>query len=366
MAPATSTRRPGERFVIGLQICTISLILAYIWLHLTIAEDDKYFMVNAQGSYRLSPQGEFVLLNPQTLTWVVGEGIATPILRRLTDRSDTIRRLMKDTAVAAERLRTSLPDSGDISISGKDMASLINAALTTSEHIEQSTVWQTLREALENTAQTLRSESQYQQASDHLEQLIFLTGQLHQQAFAQQADILALKPNRAKTYFWNSPLGSSVEVWFFAIFGVLTNLLVNSADYLKNGNFRQSEKWVAYTKLVYGPVLAWILITAIAVGWLDLGEYQVGTYSLPLLAFFLGFYARRTVRLIDKLGEKLLGQGEKSVEQGPADIIAAHRAYIEQFMQATRPRTYKSIKQTAAELKTQLVNNAAMERELTK
>lgn len=366
MAPTPPLRRPGERFVTGLQICTILLIFAYIGLHLTIDDNNKYFTINTTGAYQLSPQGEFVLVNPQTLTWVVGESIATPILQRLNDRTGTIRGLMGNAATAAERLRASLLQAdAQVSGSSRRISALINDALTSSDASQGDPPWRTLRDALKKEADAL-TDVRYQQASEYLEQLITLTSRLNQQAFAQQADVRALKPNRAKTYFWNSPLGSSVEVWFFAIFGVLTNLLVNSAEYLKKGNFRQSEKWVAYTKLVYGPVLAWILITAIAVGWLDLGEYKIGTYSLPLLAFFLGFYARRTVKLIDKLGEKLLGQGEQSVEQGPADIVAAHRAYVEQFMHATRPRSYKSIRQTATELKTHLVKNLAMQQDLTK
>ncbi len=367
MPTPPSTEKPGQRFVSALIACTVIWILTYAVSHNIISGDHPVASVNLSETYRLTPQGEFVLLDVEAIVWVVGKANVTPILQRLDSRTAQIRALMNNVRVSSERLNANLLHAlGDGYYQIDNPLTFINNALTISSCATRCNPWNDAYLKLVTYSAGLSAIPNLRSSVDVMNQLLNQLTQLKQQADQQWRDTQALRPSRVKTFFWNSPKGSSLEVLFFAVFGVLTNLLVTSAEYLRQGNFKQSERWVAYTKLVYGPVLAWIMVTAIAVGWFDLGEYQIGTFSLPLLAFILGFYSRRTVNLFDKLGAKILGKAEKSIEKGPADIAASNRAYLEQFMNSTSPRSISEIRENASELKDRLVKTIALEKDLNK
>lgn len=372
----TPTKRPGQTFVHFIIIATVAWIILYILLHLAIDPEGRFARNNVQDAYYLTAQGEFHLFDATTLTWNVGKIKATPILKRLDERNDTIRKLMEQIRIDARRLRESL--SRELGTSKLDPSQhptyLIEAALSST--LEEScnpkpsecyqATWDAPLRRISELYLELQNMDEHRESNNIIARLNSHLSQLKQQSFAQYVDAGALKVSRAHSFFWSSPEGSSAEIIFFAVFGVLANLLVKSAEYLRNNNFKQNERWVAYTKLVYGPIIAWILVTAIAVGWFDLGEYQIGTYSLPLLAFVLGFYSRKTVNLFSRLGDHLLGKAQASIEKGPAEILASRRAYQAQFLNLLKPRSYQELKQTAFDIKDEIVKTEVMEMEARK
>jgi hypothetical protein len=378
MSNSLPKKKPGQTFVRILILFTLFWIALYIVSHLFIDSDGRFACIKLQDAYRLTPQGEFIILDPVAINWSMGETNATPILKRLDQRTGKIRNLMGSVRTDAERLRRSLAQETSANIASKDNpVVVINSALDksrcraedpheTDTFIESCGVWSDAYADMEKLSVELTQLPGMDETNNVINRLLRLLSELKQQANEQYADAAALKPSRARTFFWSSPAGSSVEVIFFAVFGVLANLLVNSAEYLRLNNFKQGERWVAYTKLVYGPILAWILVTAIAVGWFDLGEYSLGTYSLPLLAFILGFYSRKTVGLLDKFGNRVLGEAEKSIERGPAEIAAKHRAYMDQFMHSIKPRNIAEIKKLAFDVKDEIIKTIVLEKEARK
>ncbi|WP_394220784.1 hypothetical protein [Alteromonas gracilis] len=372
----TPTKRPGQTFVHFLLIATVAWIVLYILLHLAIDPEGRFAKNNVNDAFYLTAQGEFLLFDATTLTWNVGKSKATPILNRLDERNATLRHLMENIRIDAHRLKESLDrESKNFRLDAEQHPTqLIEVALSQSslkscepkKNLCYQATWDEPLRQVSKLHIELHNLNGYAESNAALSRLKGHLSQLKQQSFAQYIDASALRISRAQSFFWSSPEGSSAEIIFFAVFGVLANLLVKSAEYLRNNNFKQNERWVAYTKLVYGPIIAWILVTAIAVGWFDLGEYQIGTYSLPLLAFVLGFYSRKTVNLFSRLGDHLLGKAQASVEKGPAEILASRQAYQAQFLNLLAPRSYQEIKQTAFDIKDEIVKTEVMKLEARK
>lgn len=378
MLIALPPRKPGEVFVSILLLFTLGWIGLYLTLHVAIDDDSRIAAVDLTDAYRLTPQGEFILLDPSAIYWVMGEVNATPLLQRLDDRTGKVRSLMDNLLLDLARLQQSLKRESQAELSpASDPVAIVNSALYTShcpapkdctgDACDQACrVWDQAHQLLAKQSYAWASLAGLQETNQTLSRILNILAQLKLHAHEQRADARMLRASRAQSFFWSSPIGSAFEVLFFSLFGVLTNLLINSAEYLRRGSFRQSERWVAYTKLVYGPVLSWILVSAIAVGWFDLGEYDIGTYSLPLLAFFLGLYSRRTVALFDKLGDKLFGTATKSIEAGPAEIVARRKAALAQFANAIKPRNLQELRQSAFDLQKEIVKTLVLEKESQK
>ena len=153
-----------------------------------------------------------------------------------------------------------------------------------------------------------------------------------------------------------APNLSILEVLFWALFGVFTSLLVNSAEYLRERSFNPDERWVAYTKLVYGPILAMVIVLAIMFGWLSLGPYEARVWTLPLVGFIFGYASRRTVNLFEKLQDKVFGATEKSIREGPKKIMEARAKTLEMLRDAARPKSMKELRERAKEHARQHVN----------
>jgi len=365
MLTPQQTRKPGQSFVSGLIAFTIFWVILYVVSH---SLPDKYLeftKINLEQSYRLSPQGEFVLTDQRPIFLALGKINSEFILKRLTQRSIDLHILVNSIKVDAEKIRVNLIRKKYNSTAQDSPNIIIHKALAISD-CEGCNIWHQTYRKLEIGANEYRKFDNFEEINGLINNLLEKINKLEQINNQQISDIQSLKPNSGMTFFWSSPSGSAFEVFFFAIFGVLTNLLVTSVEYLRNSNFQTNERWVAYTKLVYGPILAWILLNAIAVGWLDLGQYEVSTYSLPLLAFILGFFARKTVNLFNKMGKKILGATEKSIQDGPAQITAGRRAALEQYLHSLKPRNINEIKQSAFDIQKDIVKTIVLEKEASK
>ena len=179
----------------------------------------------------------------------------------------------------------------------------------------------------------------------------------------QQLAVSNLTPPASSRVFWTNPVGSLFEVLFWSFFGVVTYLLVNSAEYLRTGQFKPSERWVAYTKLVYGPILSLVLVLAIMYGYFDLGGYEVRVYTLPLVAFLFGYAARNIVTLLDKLLERVLGEAGKSIEAGPEAAMARRQAEIAQMMASDSPDSLRNLAVKAKEIAGKVISASVIGKE---
>ena len=179
----------------------------------------------------------------------------------------------------------------------------------------------------------------------------------------QHALVARLTPPLARLFFWTSPAYSMLEVLFFALFGVLTNLLVNATEHLRKGDFHPPERWVAYTKLLYGPIIALILVFAMIHGFLRPESYEVRVWTLPGVSFLFGYASRRIARLIDSLLERVLGVADPAAREEPGPVTAERRDLVEKLAKAYRPRDLRELRQQLKELAHEAVEAEAAARE---
>jgi len=281
---------------------------------------------------QLEKDGRVTLIDPFALDWFVGATRAKPILERTAKRFEEMEqvRLDVDRSMAIARQRGSA-----------DFAELneIDALLSGSNFKGAFQKFGLLTDRLARTTlEGVFGESLVVDFRSKVQRLVLLKAQ-------QESDVNSLRPSVTSSIFWTDPIYSLAEVLFFALFGVLTNLLMQTADCLSKGKYKPSERWVGYTKLAYGPFLALTVVLAIMNGWID-PQYETRVWTLPLVGFILGYASRRTAALVDRVSEAFLGKATESVEKGPEAAAAAMMARANALVEAARP-------QTLAEFKTQ-------------
>ncbi|MGD9158428.1 MAG: hypothetical protein PVG39_08490 [Desulfobacteraceae bacterium] len=345
----------GQRFVKLLIAATILLFVIYYVLHEYM--DESFTKATTKGTFEIKKTGEVVLLDLESIIWIIGEEKADPVLKRMQTHTEQIRTLMERLYRQRDSLRLRWEE-----VIGQDVnlvtspVEMINTALADGE-------WQIAYNHLSKMGNRYRNSgmtplvSSFDQTTDTLRELSRIKED-------QINDSYALTPPKVKSLFWTTPHGSILEVLFFAIFGVLTNLLVKSAEYLRKGQFKESERWVAYIKMVYGPVLAVIMVIAIIMGWFDVGDYETRAYTLPLFGFIFGYYARKTATLFDKLATRVLGASSLSIENGPANIVRRRAARIKEYKSMMIPKVLPDLRKNAeeiakAEIKTKVINMEA-------
>ncbi len=155
-----------------------------------------------------------------------------------------------------------------------------------------------------------------------------------------------LRPPLTHQIFWMSPKGALFEAVYWSLFGTLANLLVTIAQARARGQFRTDEFWNTFSKIIYGPILSFVLILAIYFGLLNPGT-EIRFWFLPLAGFLFGYHTRRTANVLDKLVSKLLGEASKSAQQiGQIKAQAAYHA-AEAIRAQARPKTFSELKQQA-------------------
>jgi len=156
----------------------------------------------------------------------------------------------------------------------------------------------------------------------------------------------SLQPPLTHQIFWMSPQWVLVEVVYWSLFGTLVNLLVNISQARAHGRFTRDEFWISFSKIIYGPILSFVLILAIYFGLINPGT-EVRFWFLPLAGFLFGYNTRKTAVLIDQLSAKLFGTTSKSVQQiGKIKAQAADQA-ADAIRARARPASFSELKQQA-------------------
>ena len=169
---------------------------------------------------------------------------------------------------------------------------------------------------------------------------------------AQIIDLSTIRPPEKLNLFHTDRLGLLLEVLIWSLFGVLTNLCLNTAEAVRRGRFHPVERYVGMTKLVYGPIMSLILCLAVINGMIDFGGYAVRSWSLPLIAFLMGYATRRTASLIERLAERILGAASKSIDEGPA---AVQRRLSERIRNLDLPNSLPKFRTSAYQLSNELI-----------
>ena len=344
-----SNTEQGQRFIKSLLWLLGLLIAVYVVSHAMVHDrlsgctqsgDCDGQLAGGQVSWHyfatLTPQGEVIPRHIDEMDWYVGSGRTVEILKSLTSRYETIKVLSAGVKAKIQLLagRLALPDKTRELVDALD-AGNYDRALQVLRFLQYSLSQDTLSD-LDKTIGF----------SQLGEDLTTLGGLINQ----QRIEVTHLSPPLASLFFWTSPTLSMLEVLFWAAFGVITNLLVNSAEYLRKGDFQPCERWVAYTKLVYGPILAMVLVMALINGWFDVESYRLRVWTLPLLGFLFGYASRRTARQLDKLLERFMGKMEQGIAAGPEQARKRHQAIVKELQQAYKPATFTELKAQAKKL----------------
>jgi hypothetical protein len=128
--------------------------------------------------------------------------------------------------------------------------------------------------------------------------------------------------------FWVRPRGALAEGIVWSYFGTLTNLIVNLSHYIARRRYESDQKWISYSKLIYGPILSSVLVLWIYFGVIDAGM-EVRFWLIPLLGFLFGYNTKKTAHLIDTLSDKIfatLGVSIKNLGSSVSPVDATSAA----------------------------------------
>jgi hypothetical protein len=272
--------------------------------------------------------------NLADIDWYVGIDRAEPVITDLQQRAAQMSEMRTRIRAGLEVFRSSLTTDG---------RNAVDSIIENLSRGEYEAAYVALTVLIQTAGEDDVRDAEIQRHRDSILEL-------QRMREAQRNDAVQLAPPLSRLFFWTSPSLSIVEVLFWALFGVLTNLLVNAAEYLRKDNFNPNEVWVAYTKLVYGPVLATVLVLALINGWFSVESYDIRVWSLPLVAFLFGYAARRTARLVDVVLARFLGQAEQGARAGPGAVAAERERNFALLRELTRPRSFKDFRDQAKKL----------------
>ncbi|WP_342806586.1 hypothetical protein [Alteromonas sp. M12] len=339
-------RTIGQSFILKLIGLLIFIIIVYLASHITLmhTKSNLNSAISWQYFAQISKIGEVDFKNLSDLDWYIDAQQSTHTIGKIRDRSTTIYELFTKTKAQIFQLKSHLNDHQQI----VPVETLVNQGAYDEAYILVANIGTKLAASnlLPNT----------------IKQNLFALSRLKRQ---QMVDLHTLSPP-SKLFMWTSPNLSMLEVLFWALFGVITNLLVNSAEYLRKQNFNPLERWVAYTKLIYGPILALVMVMAIMFGWFDIGPYEARVWTLPLIGFIFGYASRRTASLFDKLIEKVLGAATSSINEGPQKIYEERTKLLRALKSAAEPKSIDEIKRQAKELAHGLVESELAKKDTSK
>lgn len=343
----------GQRFVTWQLILLLAVVVAYLFAHAVFRPSDH--LPYGTNFVSISTQGIVTPRDMMDLNWFIGPEQSRQIL--LTTSNANIR--IQNNVDEINSLIQGTIDEGQRSEWQHLME--FKTSVTSGEYENARLILETIQRGVSpgtysNIVWGNKGKPVFSLLKDRIDELCRVKRE-------QKSEVEYLKPPLTSQCFWTTPCGSLFEVVFWSLFGVITYLLVNSAEYLRTGQFKPSERWVTYTKLVYGPILSLVLVLAIVYGYMDLGGYRVRVYTLPIVAFVFGYASRNIVTLFDKLVERFLGEAGRSIEAGPDAVAARRNAEIEQMMASAKPTTLQELKEQAKKIARPIVETSIIQKE---
>ncbi|MGZ4972552.1 MAG: hypothetical protein ACXWIU_09230 [Limisphaerales bacterium] len=293
---------------------------------------------------QLDCDGRIISLSDLDLQWYVGREQGSAIAAQLREHDRQIREL--ETTVirtallefevdfsgglglpegaqqAVELLRTNVRDK-DFERASRNFTSIVKSwSLETRKHVGEKKIFE-----LDFGLQQLAA--------------------LKQQQFESLG--VNLRPPRMHQIFWSSPSGALIETLLWSFFGVLTNLILNMSQARQKGILKIDESWVIWSKVIYGPILSFVLILTIYFGMINPGS-EARFWVLPLLGFLFGYNSRKTALVIDKLSDKIFGNISKSIDKDLQYRNKAARVAAENVFLKMKPRSLDEMQEQAPKI----------------
>jgi hypothetical protein len=339
--PSLDPTATGQLFVQRMMVLLAGVSIVYLLLHVAVTEpvptsqDGCTAGLSWQCFARIDALGDLHFENPGDVDWYVGAATARAVREASNENSRIMDELRQRVAARAGAHLAPL-------LVEREAVDRLRRQVHAGRYAEAEATFESVVDALSTASANTKSLEIVELGQD-LNRLAMLR---------REQEVLArrLTPPLSRLFFWTSPVYSIFEVLFWALFGVLTNLLVNATEYLRKGRFQPRERWVAYTKLLYGPIFALILVLAMINGFFRLESYEVRVWTLPLVSFLFGYASRRTARLVDRLLERFLGAADKAIDAGPGPATARRQALVEELADAYRPADWQQLRTQAKQL----------------
>lgn len=279
--------------------------------------------------------GQVRFMRISEIDWYIGADKAKRVMQQVGERSEAIddrRRSLRTVSIRMrDRVDSPLTRAFHTALQTGDFP----AAYDQLDEIRRSFAAETIETLFKNV-----------DLDQSAEDIVFIERSIR----AQVVELRDLDPPLHSFFFWTSPNLSILEVLFWALFGVLTNLLRNSAEHIRNNTFRWEEKWVAWTKLAYGPILSAVVVIAMMNGFFQVEGYGIRVWTLPLVGFIFGYASRRTALLFDRIVERFLGSATAGVDAGPEKARKMRQRIVGELMEVYRPPTVDDLRDTAKEI----------------
>ena len=314
-------------------------------------EQTKTGALSWQHFVTVAPTGEVEFHNRQEMDWYVGA-------ERVEELAKPLRETEAQTLILVAETKGLLRKMDESKLVKADAVRVLRTHIEAGRYLDARVAFETLWSALSSETRSAldRKSPRVSTFGDNADKIHFLLNKQCNYAseFASPS---------AASFFWTSPSLSILEVYFWALFGVLTNLFYNSTEHLRKGTFNPNERWVAYTKAHYGPVLAVVLVLAMVFGWFKIESYAIRVWTLPLVGFIFGYAARRTARLFETVLERFMGKAEEAANAGPKAARASNSRVLNKLIEVTRPRTFEELRQDAKKIGAEIVEKALADKE---
>ena len=295
------------------------------------------------NSVLLDQAGRIVSLSETDLRWYLGRDQASALIASLRDRGKRIDDL-EDRIVGQALLEFRVRFSEGIGLpneAGNQMIQLSNHTLSNNYTLAATTFTGIVQGWSDETRKRVGEKAIFE-LDYGLVQLARL-----QREQVDSVRLANLQPPRMHQIVWSSPLGAIFEAVTWSIIGTVVNLLVNLSHCRARGTFRREELWVCGSKLLYGPVLSFVLILSIYFGVLNAGT-EMRFWLLPLLGFLFGYNTRKLAHLIDNLSESLLGKFGKSASDTESLEAQAAQHAAAAVRAETQPSSIAEMKRVAS------------------
>jgi len=336
----------GQVFVLRMMALLVVVVVVYLVLHRVVREPPPtsapgctaerdwqcFAQVDALGDLQFVGQGD--------VDWYVGATTAAGVREQAVANSRTLDELRTRIATrAATHLAPMLLDRSPVD--------RLRQQVHAGRYDEATRTFDAIVSSLATPSANSRSLEIAELAQD-LNQVVKLKRE--QFALARR-----LTPPVSNVFFWTSPVYSMLEVLFFSLFGVLTNLLVDAAEQLRRGRYQPLEQWVGYTKLLYGPLFAAVFVLAMINGLLGPESQPIRVWTLPLASFFFGYASRRIAGAIDRVLDRTFGEPQAAVARPPGPSMDRSHELVARLMEASRPTDFHQLRACAKELTREIV-----------
>jgi len=313
-------RSRSKRFVIGVWVLLGTLTVTYLYCHFCRPPAKAPELSALAG---LTREGQLEIRDRSSLNWYLGSGRVASVEAAARARSDRMRRAREDieSSFGEVRRRTlqSNPAERDRFLTALSNGNY-SEAYRSFERLLVSLSSET-RNLLVGPGLVFTMREKLREITDYQK--------------AQQGLLLELQPVVTSAFVWGDPDLLLLDVFFWALFGVLVHLLWSSSESFEH-NRSEPERIVSLAKLLYGPVLAVGAVYALSSIFSPVLGFGLRLWLFPTIGLVLGLMSRSIVSYIDRLAERMRGRSPARAEQ---DAVVATAVAATTVVRQTVPRS---------------------------